>query len=96
MGSYCTTSSDGQRSVIVDVISSTYHHVELLKTVFDFHAIRALVNRKDFSLRYDCMHGVQGPYARAVLIDALGAPQNCLVNAVPKVSLNILVLYVQS
>lgn len=39
-------------------------HVKLLKTVFDFPAIQALLARKDFSFVYDSMHGVQGPYAK--------------------------------
>jgi hypothetical protein len=34
----------------------------------DFEAIRKLVARDDFSMVYDCMHGVQGPYARACLV----------------------------
>ena len=33
---------------------------------------------------YDCMHGVQGPYARACLVDTLGFPESCLMNAEPK------------
>lgn len=31
----------------------------LLKTVFDFAAIKALLARPDFSFVYDSMHGVQ-------------------------------------
>jgi phosphoglucomutase len=77
-------STDGSRSVIVDVISATDCHVELLKTIFDFKALHALMHRPDFSFRYDCMHGVQGPYAHKVFCDELGAPANSLINAVPK------------
>ena len=54
------------QKVIVEVISATEEHVKLLKTIFDFPALKALVARKDFSLCYDCMHGVQGPYAHEV------------------------------
>lgn len=39
-------------------------HVKLLKSVFDFPAIQALLARPDFSFVYDSMHGVQGPYAK--------------------------------
>lgn len=45
-------------------VSSTEQHVELLKTIFDFAAIKALLAREDFSVLYDSMHGVQGPYAK--------------------------------
>ena len=84
LGSTQVKSTDGSRSVIVDVISSTESHVDLLKTIFDFNAIGALIRRPDFTFRYDCMHGVQGPYAHKVFVDELGAPANSLMNAVPK------------
>lgn len=77
-------SSEGSNSVLIDVISSTEHHVNLLSTIFDFPALRRLFTRPDFSMRYDCMHGVQGPYARKVLVEALGASEESLLNAVPK------------
>lgn len=83
-GSTEVKSSDGTRSVIVDVISTTDTHVELLKTIFDFHSIKQLMDRPDFSFRYDCMHGVQGPYAHTIFCDELGAAPNSLLNAVPK------------
>jgi phosphoglucomutase len=84
LGSTVVRSTDGSLLTVVDVISSTACHVDLLKTIFDFDAISALIRRPDFSLAYDCMHGVQGPYAHAVFVDALGAPATCLLNAVPK------------
>ncbi len=56
-------SADGNVLVTVEVISTTDAHIDLLKTIFDFAAIKALVHRSDFSFCYDCMHGVQGPYA---------------------------------
>jgi phosphoglucomutase len=83
-GSKVITSACGNVSVCVDVISSTEDHVELLKTIFDFDALESLVARPDFSFTYDCMHGVQGPYASAVFVDTLGAPSGSLINAVPK------------
>ncbi|CAN0281684.1 unnamed protein product, partial [Ectocarpus sp. 13 AM-2016] len=74
----------GARPVTVDVVSATDEHVGLLKTIFDFSAIKALLAREDFSLLYDSMHGVQGPYAKAVFVDELGADPSCLSNATPK------------
>lgn len=87
-GSFVFSSSDGSQGVVVDVVSSTEAHVSLLKTVFDFEAIKALIARADFSFKYDCMHGVQGPYAKAVFVDELGAAPDCLINAVPKDDFN--------
>lgn len=84
VGSTTYKSLDGSLSVTVDVISSTEDHVKLLKTIFDFSAIAALMKRKDFSFAYDCMHGVQGPYAHKIFVEELGASDGCLINAVPK------------
>jgi len=83
-GSTVVSSIDGTRSVVVDVISSTDAHVGLLKTIFDFDALKALMRRPDFSLAYDCMGGVQGPYAHKVFCEELGAPVSALLNATPK------------
>jgi phosphoglucomutase len=77
-------SSCGSALVTVEVIDAVEQHVDLLKSVFDFGAIKKLLDRPDFSMVYDCMHGVQGPYARAVFVDELEQPQSCLLNAVPK------------
>eukprot|EP01041_Mallomonas_annulata_P007567 gene7567-15514_t len=84
LGPVLVTSTDGSFRVVVDVISSTETHVGLLKTVFDFPAIARLLARPDFSMKYDCMHGVQGPYAHHALVKDLGASADSLMNAVPK------------
>mmetsp|Transcript_33182 Transcript_33182/g.105778 ORF Transcript_33182/g.105778 Transcript_33182/m.105778 type:complete len:581 (+) Transcript_33182:116-1858(+) len=68
----------------VEVVDPTSSHVDLLKTIFDFKALKALVARSDFSLVYDGMHGVAGPYAQRVFVDMLGAPPSSLLNCVPK------------
>lgn len=68
----------------VDVFDCAEDHVGMLMKVFDFEAIKKLIARKDFSMVYDSMNGVQGPYARRVFIDELGAPESVLMNAVPK------------
>ena len=80
--------ADGSSEVNVEVISTTESHVALLKTVFDFDAIKGLLDRDDFSMIYDSMHGVNGPYAKAVFVDALGQPEDVLMNAVPKDDFN--------
>lgn len=82
------SSGDGSMHVSVDVISSTEHHINLLKTVFDFEALKNLIKRPDFSMIYDCMHGVQGPYAYMVFVRELGLPTSCLMNYVPKPDFN--------
>lgn len=88
IGSKAIHSDDKQLQVVVEVISSTEQHVELLKTIFDFDELRRLIARSDFSLKYDCMHGVQGPYAHKVFVDELGASVSDLINAIPKDDFN--------
>lgn len=83
-GTITICSGDNSRQVSVDILSSTDSHIALLKTVFDFPAIASFISRPDFSFRYDCMNGVQGPYAFRCLVEELGAPTNSLLDAVPK------------
>ena len=80
--------ADGSTSVTVEVISSTETHVNLLKTIFDFGQIKALLDRPDFSMVYDTMHGVNGPYAKQVLCQELGQPESVCMNATPKNDFN--------
>lgn len=47
---------------IVSVVSNSDQYVELMKTLFDFDKIKALLARPDFSMCFDGMHGVGGPY----------------------------------
>lgn len=68
----------------VSVIDPVEDYAALLQTLFDFDAIRALIQKPDFRFRFDAMHAVTGPYARRLLIDMLGAPQSAVVNAEPK------------
>ena len=75
--------ADGSSSVTVEVISATENHVNLLKTVFDFGSIKSLLDRPDFTMVYDAMHGVNGPYVKTVFVDELGQPEDVAMNAVP-------------
>ncbi|MDR5172543.1 alpha-D-glucose phosphate-specific phosphoglucomutase [Methylobacillus flagellatus] len=66
----------------VEVIDSVSDYVDLMATLFDFDAIRQLL-ASGFRLRFDAMHAVTGPYARAILVDRLGAPPDAVMNAEP-------------
>jgi len=68
----------------VEVISSTEDYCSAVLPCFDVPALRALLSRPDFRMVYDSMHGVAGPYATAVLVDALGADPSSLLNGTPK------------
>mmetsp|Transcript_5163 Transcript_5163/g.7416 ORF Transcript_5163/g.7416 Transcript_5163/m.7416 type:complete len:1061 (-) Transcript_5163:496-3678(-) len=87
-GNTSVASADGSSEVNVEVIDSTRSHVDLLKTIFDFGAIKKLLDREDFTMIYDSMHGVNGPYARTIFEDELGQPESVNMNAIPKDDFN--------
>lgn len=66
----------------IEVIDPVADYAELMARLFDFDAIRALF-ASGFSMRFDAMHAVSGPYAKAVLEDILGAPAGTVVNGQP-------------
>lgn len=67
---------------VVEVIDPVADYAELMRSLFDFDAIRALFAR-GFRLRYDAMCAVGGPYALALLEGELGAPPGTVVNGEP-------------
>ena len=67
----------------VEVIDPVADYAELMRSVFDFDAIRRLL-ASGFRLRLDAMWAVGGPYARALLEGELGAPPGTVVNAEPR------------
>lgn len=69
-------------SMQVNVVDPVHSYQELMETLFDFNAIRAMFVG-GFSMRFDAMHAVTGPYAHAILEDALGAAKGTVVNGVP-------------
>ena len=66
----------------VEVVDPVADYQVLMEKLFDFDAIRRLF-ASGFTLRFDAMHAVTGPYATAILEDALGAPAGSVVNGTP-------------
>ena len=66
----------------VSVIDPVSDYAELMESLFDFAAIRALFSG-GFRIRFDAMHAVTGPYARELLVHRLGAPADSVMNAEP-------------
>jgi phosphoglucomutase len=66
----------------VEVIDPVADYAQLMEGLFDFAAIRALFAR-GFTMRFDAMSAVTGPYAQAILEGMLGAPAGTVINAVP-------------
>ena len=77
-----TVGSSRLGNMAVEVIDSVADYAALMESLFDFAAIRALFHN-GFTLRFDAMHAVTGPYAHTILEDRLGAPAGTVMNGIP-------------
>ena len=66
----------------LEIIDPVADYCALMQSLFDFDAIAGLF-RRDFTMRFDAMHAVTGPYASAILEGALGAPSGTVINGTP-------------
>ena len=67
----------------VQVFDPVADYAELMESLFDFAAIRALF-AGGFAMKFYTMHAVTGPYAKAILEGRLGAPAGTVMNGEPK------------
>lgn len=68
----------------IDVIDPIKDYVDYLATIFDFDLIKSFLSSSQFKVRFDALHGVTGPYARALLVERFGLPDDAVQNWVPK------------
>ena len=66
----------------VEVIDSVADYAELMESLFDFEAIRTMFS-KGFTMKFDGMGAVSGPYAKAIIEGMLGAPAGTVINGEP-------------
>ena len=66
----------------IDVIDPVDDYVEMMKGIFDFEALRKLF-AKGFTMRFDAMNAVTGPYAIRIFEQELGAAKGSVINAKP-------------
>ena len=43
-------------------------YLKLLRTIFDFDGLKALLHKPNFKFTFDAMHGVSGPYAKRIFV----------------------------
>lgn len=67
----------------VEVVDPVADYARLMQTIFDFPAIAELF-QSGFSMRFDAMHAVTGPYAKTIFVDMLGAGEHSVINATPR------------
>ncbi len=66
----------------VEVVDPVTDYQALMEQLFDFPRIRAMF-AGGFTMRFDAMSAVTGPYAKAILEGALGAAPGTVMNGTP-------------
>ncbi len=66
----------------IEVVDPVSDYAELMESLFDFDKLRALF-ASGFTMRFDAMHAVTGPYATEIFERRLGAPQGSVLNGTP-------------
>ncbi|MEJ2410777.1 MAG: alpha-D-glucose phosphate-specific phosphoglucomutase [Novosphingobium sp.] len=69
-------------AMTVSVIDPVADYADLMEELFDFRAIRAAVSG-GFTMRFDAMSAVTGPYATEILENRLGFAKGTVVNGTP-------------
>ncbi|KAF0192157.1 MAG: pgm [Gammaproteobacteria bacterium] len=67
----------------IEIVDPVTQYAQLMERLFDFNAIRTLFTSGLFTMRYDAMHAVTGPYAIEILENRLGATQGTVINGRP-------------
>jgi phosphoglucomutase len=66
----------------IEIIDPVTQYLSLMKTLFDFDAIRTLF-ASGFRMHYDALHAVTGPYAHAIFEDELKSGAGTVVSGTP-------------
>src|SRR5262249_27893948 len=74
-----TSEVEGMRVQVFDPVAD---YQALMEQLFDFDVIHDMF-AGTFRMRFDAMHAITGPYAKAILEKKLGAPAGTVVNGTP-------------
>lgn len=70
-------------AMTVEVVDPVNDYAQLMETLFDFSAIRQMFETHRFSMCFDAMHAITGPYAVEILEHRLGAKAGTVINGEP-------------
>jgi phosphoglucomutase len=77
-GLECDISKIGQsiftvndRELIIEIIDSVQDYLELMKTIFDFDALRNFF-KSGVKITVNALNGIMGPYVKRILCQELG------------------------
>lgn len=68
---------------LIEVIDPVSDYADLMEHIFDFGKIRALFTSGLFSMCFDAMHAVTGPYAIEIFERRLAAGTDAVINKIP-------------
>ncbi len=69
--------------MLIEVVDPVKDYVEMMESIFDFNAIKKMF-QNGFTMVFDAMNAVTGPYAQKIFEEILGAPKGSVLNYVPK------------
>jgi phosphoglucomutase len=75
--------SQSLADMTIEIIDPVEDYALLMADLFDFDAIRDLLSSNNFSMRFDAMHAITGPYAKDILEKCLGAVEGTVINGIP-------------
>jgi len=67
----------------IEIIDPVIDYSKLMASLFDFNQIRLLIKNENFTMRFDAMHAVNGPYAIELLEKQLGFQEGTVINGKP-------------
>ncbi len=67
----------------VEIIDPVSDYADLMEQLFDFEAMRQLLGSGTFSMAFDAMNAITGPYAREILEKRLGATAGTVLRGEP-------------
>jgi len=69
--------------MLVEIIDPVSDYADMMEQLFDFDAMRSLLGSGTFSMSFDAMNAITGPYAEEILESRLGAPAGTVIRGVP-------------
>jgi phosphoglucomutase len=69
--------------MLVEIINPISDYADMMESIFDFEAMRALLSSGSFSLCFDAMNAVTGPYALEILEYRLSAAEGTVLRGKP-------------
>ena len=67
----------------VEIIDPVADYADLMEQLFDFKAMRSLLTSGNFSMCFDAMNAITGPYAHEILENRLGAATGTVIRGEP-------------